>query len=367
MKIAIIGSRGIPAVYGGFETFVQEIAPLLKSAGHEVMVMGEKNNSSGLENYGAVQIMESVYKKSKNPLLFYLDSLRRVAGKYDVVLVCGVGASIFYPFFRTKTTTIITNVDGLEHLRAKFSFIKKVFVKLSQHFAKQFSEIIIADSEAVGKYWREELHGNPDKVQVIAYGAHEALPLLQSLLDEYAFQQNSYYLIIARLVPENHIREIIEGFLMSGSEKKLVIVGGLENSDYLEILRKYTDPKIVFTGAIYNKQVLDTFRRGAFAYFHGHSVGGTNPSLLEAMAASCFCICHDNIFNREVNSQEQLYFRNAIDLKTIILKAEKMSLDEINTLRKAGFQRVGSRYTWRMIGELYLNLLRKIDGRKNTI
>ena len=367
MKIAIIGSRGIPAHYGGFETFVEHISSILVKANYEVTVFGEKGNAGIVKQNSEVHIKESVFKKSKNPLLFYFDSLRKTASSYDVLLVCGVGAAPFYPLFKNKNSILITNVDGLEHLRAKFSVLKKIFVRFAQRVTKKHSDVVIADSEAVGVYWKEELNCSPEKLKVITYGTDAAFSFNQSYLEKYSLIEDDYYLIVARLVPENHILEIIKGFIASGSGKKLIIVGGLGNTSYVRMVRGYSSSKILFTDAIYTKESLDSLRRGAFAYIHGHSVGGTNPSLLEAMAASCICICHDNIFNREVNTKEQLYFRDAEDLRLRINEVEKMPEAEIALLQQSSFNKVSTEYSWNLIGEQYLKLLREIYERKNRI
>lgn len=367
MKVAIIGSRGIPARYGGFETFVEQISSVLSKAGYDVTVFGEKGNSDLTKKNDGVQIRESAYKKSRNPLLFYIDSLRKTASYYDVVLICGVGAAPFYPFFKKKHSVLLTNVDGLEHLRSKFSIFKKIFVRTAQWFTKKYSNIIIADSGAVGVYWKQELNCPEEKVHVITYGASPAMAVSQAVLEKYYLTQGDYYLIIARLVPENHILEIIQGYLESGTLKKLLIVGGLEKTAYVRKLQAYGSEQIRFVNSIYNKETLDSMRGAAFAYLHGHSVGGTNPSLLEAMSASCLCICHDNIFNREVNTEEQLYFRNAEDLGLLINAVEKMPESKINSLRKSSFERISAKYSWELIGEKYLQLLREVYERKHRI
>ncbi len=367
MRISLIGSRGIPARYGGFETFVQHLSEILSDAGHEVTVIGEKGSIDAKINFGKIVVQESRYSKAAHPLLFYIDSLRMTSGTCDILLVCGVGGSLFYPLFRSKKTKIITNVDGLEHLRGKYSFLKKAFVRMSQRMARANSDILIADSEQVGKFWIESLASSSDKLRVISYGADPALPFRQEDLDTFGLLPSSYFLVIARLVPENHIREIIDGFLLSGSLKKLLIVGGLDQSAYVSKLFRKKDPRIIFTGAIYVKQVLDSLRKGAFAYIHGHSVGGTNPSLLEAMAASCLCICHDNFYNHEVTSSEQLYFRSSEELKLRIDESESMSGPERDRCQHAARNRAISDYSWKKIGDQYLKLLAELHEGRSRI
>ena len=367
MKIAIIGSRGIPARYGGFETFVEKISEILVKAGHAVSVYGEKDNAVNLKTLNGVEIKESDYKKSLNPLLFYFDSLRKSRFGYDIVLVCGVGGAPFYFLFKNKHSVIISNVDGLEHLRTKYSYLKKLFVRLAQRMARKYSDLIIADSKEVGNFWAHYLRCPTEKLKVITYGAEAVNPFEQKYLDQYYLIKDTYYIVVARLVPENHIQEIIQGYLKSESEKKLVIIGGLENTKYVNDLRQFENDNILFCNAIYHKETLDSLRQGAFGYIHGHSVGGTNPSLLEAMAASCLCICHDNIFNREVNSEEQLYFRNAEDLSRRIHEVEKLNDKQRSSLQHASYQRVIQNYSWEKIGEQYLQLFDEIYEGKHRI
>jgi len=366
MKIAIIGSRGIPARYGGFETFSEKISSILSKGGHDVTVIGEKGNANNIEQLGKVKVRESVFRKSKNPILFYWDSFYKSRRGFDVVFVCGVGAALFYPILKNKNNTLVTNVDGLEHLRSKFSIVKKLYVRLAQIATRRWSDFIIADSEGIGDYWKKN-RMDIDKIRVITYGADPASSFLQDDLKPYSLKAGSYYLVIARLVPENHIKEIIEGYLNSETEKDLVIVGGLDDNSYINGLKVYERKGLQFIGSIYDKQKLDSLRKGAFAYIHGHSVGGTNPSLLEAMAASCVCICHDNIFNHEVIDQEQLYFRNGKDLSLQLVQVEKMTEPELETYRVRSLDRVQLVYSWEKIGGEYLQFLKYIHERKHSL
>lgn len=366
MKIVILGSRGVPARYGGFETFVQHLAPALVQAGNEVIVINEKHNAGGLKEWKGVKLRESAFRKSSQPVWFYWDSIQRATRlQADIILVCGVGGAIFYPLLGKSKSKLITNVDGLEHLRSKFSQIKRSYVRKAQQMTSKHSKIILADAPSVADYWKDTLHAPEDKLRIITYGAAPALKVRKEDLDSHLVEERQYYLIIARLVPENHIREMIKAFLRAGLRKKLVIVGGLDNSEYVEELLELSDPRLLFTGSIYDKQVLDSLRGGAFAYLHGHSVGGTNPSLLEAMAASAFCICHDNNFNREVCGPEHTwYFRWIEDLRPLLEKIDRMSADEMNIVREQALRRVQDRYSWDRICAEYLELFQLLkNGR----
>jgi rhamnosyltransferase len=357
MKIAILGTRGIPPRYGGFETFAQKISSLLAADGHELCVVGENDNASEVEISGGIRIMESDFRKSLNPLRFYFNSLKKDGNLFDVVLVCGVGGAVFYPIFRRKGKFLITNVDGMEHLRTKYPFYVKAFVRLSQYFTACLSDRIIADSEEVSRYWKETFPAAAKKVRCIAYGADPAGELNPLHLEKYQLETSGYYLVVARFVPENHIHTIIEAFINSGTSSRLVLVGSAEPGRYRRRLESFRHKSLIFTGAIYDKPVLDSLRRGAKAYLHGHSVGGTNPSLLEAMAASCICICHDNVYNHEVTSSKQLYFRNTVELRDVIRKLEMMDQAQSDQFKNAAYIRFVSAYTWEKVKSAYLRVL----------
>lgn len=363
MKIAIIGSRGIPARYGGFETFAEHLAMDLVRHGHEVTVVVSKNHP-GLETLDSrIKIIQSAYKKSVHPVWYYWDSLRLTKGKQDIVLVCGVGGALFYPMYRSAKTRLITNVDGLEHLRTKFSRVKKSYVRLAQRLTRQYSQHIIADGTGVRDFWQQSLHVPANKISIIEYGADEPLKLKTEDLSKYGLEQGSYYLVVARLVPENHIHEIVEGYLQTSTSRKLIIVGGTDNSNYVRDLLKLQSPNVKFVGGIYDKQVLDSLRGGAFAYLHGHSVGGTNPSLLEAMITGAVCVCHDNMFNREVTANSQLYFTSVPELARQLEALEHLSDEKISGYKHSAIQHVKSYYTWERICSVYRNLFEKIHGR----
>jgi glycosyltransferase involved in cell wall biosynthesis len=231
----------------------------------------------------------------------------------DIVIVCGVGGSLFYNKF--KRPIIITNVDGMEHLRKKYSVLQRMVIYLLQRLALKGSDYIVTDSTGVERYWKNRFNKDKRKVKMIAYGADDCLPFVSDILAGFGIFQNDYFLVIARLVPENNIHHIIDAFNHYLGSRKLVITGSLEDTSYVKKLMHSANDKVIFTDAIYEKNILDTLRTGCYVYIHGHSVGGTNPSLLEAMKAKCACICHDNIHNREVTDNSQVYFHSSGDLE----------------------------------------------------
>lgn len=366
MRISIIGTHGIPARHGGFETFAAHLARACAKAGIKIIVVNQKNNPivPCPEN---VEIISSAYNKSTSPLKFYRDSLKLAAPDSDIILSCGVGGAFFYPGIRSLPVKIITHLDGLEHNRKKYSYLQRFVIYLLQYLTTKRSDILIADSQEVWGYWINRFPGHSKKIKVISYGADECLQFSPNVLLDYRLIKNEYFLVIARLVHENKLEEIINSYNHYIGRKKLVIVGALENTSFVKKLKKIATERVLFTDAIYNKNILDSLRQGCFIYIHGHSVGGTNPSLLEAMAAGCACLCHDNVFNQEVTEGNQIYFHSSYDLSIMLNLLEHKSND-IKVHKLKALERVRKEYTWDRICSTYIELfnrLHKPGGNKN--
>ncbi len=352
MKIAIIGSKGIPANYGGFETFAFHLAKIL-SANHEITVVNEKHNMAGEFDF-PVKIIYSDFMKSENPLKFYRQSLKLVSTLNDIVIVCGVGGSVFYPLQAGKAK-LVTNVDGLEHRRGKYTMLQRLFVYGLQRTATLFSHHIVADSTEVEQYWKKRFMISKTKITAISYGAEVPEKFDDSVLSEYNLTEKNYFLVVARLVPENNLQMILNSFSDYNGKKKLVVVGSTSDNPFAETISKNRSEQIVFTGGMYQKEKLDCLRKNCFAYIHGHSVGGTNPALLEAMAANSICICHNNVFNREVAGEGQNYFSSHDELLERLNNLES-NPDSGSRFSELTFQRVKDHYSWDRIASQYESL-----------
>jgi len=359
MKISIIGTRGIPAKYGGFETFAQELSPLLVKKGFNVTVYCDRSElTTPPKRFKNVSLFYISTTKTRNPLLYYLLSVWHSLKSEDVILVAGTGGSLFYViniFFRKK---IVTNVDGVESKRDKWSPLKKAFIKLTEIVAVKLSTHIIADSKEITNYLFST-YANLDKMKLstIEYGAYINNAFNQTVLDKYGLKKDSYYLVVSRLEPENNIKMIIDGYKLSNSSKSLIIVGDFVSDDYAAVIQKEKNEKIRLLGGIYNPEELAVLRYSAFAYIHGHSVGGTNPSLLEALGSSNIAICHDNPFNREVTNNKQLYFSQASDLQKRLEDLEQFNEAAILQLKADAKERIENYYTWDNIANKYAKLL----------
>lgn len=358
MKLAIVGSRGIPASYGGFETFAEEISQRLQAGGMDVTVVCQHSDIKP-DKFDNVILIYSGYSKALNPLKFYLDSLRKKPAMTDFLLVCGVGGAVLYPLIKRKGYKLITHVDGREELRGKYSLLKKMYVRIAQSFAAKYSDHVIADSFALRKYWMEKFNLRPDKVSAIEFGANFIEATDERVLTELNLTSGNYFLVVCRMVPENNIEVILKGFVKSGSKLKLVLVGDLSDN-FGKSLKSYSSEKIIFLNAIYRKAALFTLRKNCFAYIHGHSVGGTNPSLLEAMAAGNICICHDNEFNRETTENIAFYFRNEEELADRIKQVTVLSENERSMYAEVARKRISDYYNWERITDEYIELFNRL-------
>ena len=319
MKIAFISTRGIPNNYGGFEQFAEYISVGLVRRGHEVVVYSPHFHPYREPDYKGVRI-KHIYSPEKwmgssvgsffYDFLSLRDALKKE--KFDIIYEAGytsiVPAYIWFNVKLIKYPLFTTNMDGLEYKRTKFNKWVQKFVFWEERMAVKHSHYLIADNMGIHDYYKEK-YGKESKF--LAYGAdvHEDYDV--DVLKEYGLEAGGYFIVVARLEPENNLFMAIEGYLASNQYgKHPLVVVGKTNTPYGEhLVERYgRDRNIRFVGGIYDFRKLNSIRHYSYAYFHGHSVGGTNPSLLEAMASGCFILAHDNIFNRAVLGENALYY-----------------------------------------------------------
>ena len=319
MKIAFISTRGIPNNYGGFEQFAEYISVGLVRRGHEVVVYSPHFHPYREPDYKGVRI-KHIYSPEKwmgssvgsffYDFLSLRDALKKE--KFDIIYEAGytsiVPAYIWFNVKRIKYPLFTTNMDGLEYKRTKFNKWVQKFVFWEERMAVKHSHYLIADNMGIHDYYKEK-YGKESKF--LAYGAdvHEDYDV--DVLKEYGLEAGGYFIVVARLEPENNLFMAIEGYLASNQYgKHPLVVVGKTNTPYGEhLVERYgRDRNIRFVGGIYDFRKLNSIRHYSYAYFHGNCVGGTNPSLLEAMASGCFILAHDNIFNRAVLGENALYY-----------------------------------------------------------
>jgi len=355
-RVAIVGARGIPASYGGFETFAEEISVhLVRNYGFHVTVVCDAEQESanqGLTEYKGVQLRYSRFSKGKDAIRFYHDSIARVVEDHDIVYSCGPAGGLFGWLVHRHGKVMMTNPDGLNSQRSKWSYPVKIGFRMFERAASYFSDRVICDSFAIQGYIRTRygcLH-----TDVAEYGAY-ANPYVRDdgpaavssakVLGEYGLVSGGYHLVVSRLEPENNIEAIVRGYQAGVRKWPLVVVGHLKESGFVKRLREIAGEQVHFVGGIYDKEKLAIVRAHAASYFHGHSVGGTNPSLLEAMGSRNLCICHDNQFNREVVQGFGLFFADAHAVNEHLIRIEK-NASAFESMRDGALQRVRDYYNW---------------------
>jgi glycosyltransferase involved in cell wall biosynthesis len=351
MKIGILGTRGIPNHYGGFEQFAAWLSRGLVEKGHEVFVYNSGNHPYQEKTWNGVHIIHCRENKIGTAGQFFYDlRCNKDAAKrnFDVLFHLGYSSdAIWWPKW-PKNTINIVNMDGLEWKRTKYNALTRKFLEKSEAWAARHADQLIADSPAIRDHIREKY--NRDAIY-IPYGAKIVEHLNADVLHRYKLSPGDYYLLVARMEPENNIEMIIRGFLAAGKEKPLVIIGGTGNKFGRYLVRKYKTSSIRFEGAVYDQDLLNILRAFSARYFHGHSVGGTNPSLLEAMACGCFIAAHDNVFNKAVLGNDALYFSQATDITNLIKQENDPSFCDSAT--QSNFEKIRTIYAPQKVLDAY--------------
>ncbi|MDP2760786.1 MAG: DUF1972 domain-containing protein [Sideroxyarcus sp.] len=365
--LAIIGARGIPATYGGFETFAEEIAvQLVQRYGYQVTVVcdaEQARHNKGITEYRGVQLRYSRFAKGKNAIPFYRDSISLVAADHDIVYSCGPAGGMFARMVHRHGGVMLTNPDGLNSRRSKWSWPVKMGFRVFEWLSSRLSDVVVCDSAAIEEYIRASY--GVQTTYVAEYGAYENPFIERSDSDDYLQQfglvPGEYHLVVSRLEPENNVEAIVRGFSQKTRKYPLVVVGNLKDTAYVRKLQTCANSHVYFVGGIYERDTLAAVRAGSNSYFHGHSVGGTNPSLLEAMGSRNLCVCHDNVFNREVVGDFGMFFSSAEDVDRLIGEIESGANEQrFESLREGVLERVRSYYNWENMAKKYDALLREV-------
>ncbi len=324
LKIGILGSRGIPNAYGGFEQFAESLALYLTGKGHVVTVYNSSLHPNKEKIWKGINIISRFDPEDKigtaGQFIYDLNCiLHSRKTKFDIVLQLGYTSSAIWNFLFSKSSLVVTNMDGLEWKRSKYSKSVQKFLKWSERIAANSSDHLVADSVGIQAYLKSDL--NKDS-SYIPYGARVFENADKSSLEEFQVSPENYYLLIARMEPENNIETILNGYCQSQSKLPFIVIGSIDKSYGSHIKKQFNRKGIRFLGAVYNQEALSNLRFYSKMYFHGHSVGGTNPSLLEAMASSALICAHNNIFNKSILGSDALYFNNSSQISSIINNGE---------------------------------------------
>ncbi len=363
LRIAILGARGIPASYGGFETFAEQLATRLASRGHQVTVYAECGDQPVADTvYQGVRVRSRRRPRwgAASVLAYDCACLWDARRGYDLVYMLGYGAAWACWWPRVFGVPVWINVDGLEWARSKWGWGARTYLRCMEWMSTKVATRLIADAEAIAQRFRQNYpSGAP--TSFIAYGA-ELVPaesVDSSVLANWGLQAHRYMLVVARPEPENHILEIVQGYLLHGGDWPLVVVGDVSGgTPYQRQLKALASERVRFVGGIYDVAQLQSLRVHAACYLHGHSVGGTNPSLLEALACGNWVIAHDNPYNREVARDAAEYFNTPEQLARCLDRVVGQGAGL--QARRAQHARaiVSEHYTWDGIADAYEVLMR---------
>lgn len=365
MKISIIGSRGYPYVYSGYETFVKELSERLVEQGVDVTVYCHKNlfikrpkEIDGIK----LKYFYSPQTKSLSQLVHSIQSIIHACLQKDnIILVVNSANGPLGLITKIAGKKTAINVDGLEWLRPKWKGFGAKYFYWASKMATYLFDVIINDSFGMKDVYQKEFKKDST---VIAYGANIRYSTNQGLINKWNLKYRSYYLIVGRLIPDNNADIIVNEFIKSNSSKKLVIVGDVPYKDsYAMNIKKNQDPRILFTGYVNDQDELAELYHNCYAYFHGHEFGGTNPTMLKALAYGCAILALDTVFNKEMLKDWEYGIRFSKDggnLKTLIDLVDSDD-KKLENFRDKSRNRILENYTWEKITDQYVRLFKEMN------
>lgn len=355
LKIAIIGTRGIPNQYGGFEQFAEYLSVGLVERGHSVYVYNSHTHPFQQNMWNGVHILHCYDPEPKlgtaGQFIYDLNCIKDAREKkFDVLLFLGYTSSSVWGRWYPENSVIISNMDGLEWKRTKYSKPVQSFLRFAERLAIKHSHYLIADSIGIEFYLKEK-YGVAAKY--IAYGATPFKNPDMDIPAYYTLKAFSYSMLMARMEPENNIEMILDGFSSSVCDHNFIVIGNTSNKFGSYIKQKFAkETRIKFLGAIYNQNHINNLRYFSNLYFHGHSVGGTNPSLLEAMASNALIAAHNNIFNKSILEENAFYFSDVNEVRKLVEGTCKKNHQ--NAL-KINLEKIVNNFSWEKIINEYEN------------
>ena len=361
MRIALLGTRGIPANYGGFETFAEQLSLRLVLRGHRVTVYCRSNNSSyrGAFYRGVdlVQLPTIAHKYFDTIVHTFLSTLHLLAHPQDVALYCNGANTVFTLLPRLAGIPTIINVDGLERRRKKWNALASAWYAFSEHLTGLFPSAVVADAQAIADYY---LRRHQQPTHFIPYGARTGMVHTRQALEQFGLVPEQYWLYVSRMEPENNASLVVRAFEQTAGEMKLVMVGDAPYAqDYIRRVRSTRDPRILFTGGVYGDRY-EELQAHCFAYIHATEVGGTHPALIEAMGRARCVLYLETPENAEVAAGAGIPFQNSeASLAAAIERVAQLPPMERLNLGTLAVLRVYARYQWETVTGQYEKLLRQ--------
>lgn len=365
MRIALLGTRGVPARYGGFETCVEEVGRRLADRGHEVIVYCRRRKSGEPrpETYLGMTLvtLPAPHRRTLETLVHTgISTGHLLAHRVDAAIVFNAANAPWLPLLRAAQIPVATHVDGLEWKRAKWGNAGQRYYRWAEGKAVRCSDALIADAAGIQDYYTETYHA---ETQFMAYGAPILGDIGTDLIEKIGLKAGEFHLVVARFEPENHVDTIVEGFSRSAARHELVVVGSAPYSDqYTQKVRAAADSRVRFLGGVWDQKLLNQLYGHALVYWHGHSVGGTNPSLLRAMGAGTATNAFDVDFNREVLGDAGRYFGTAGGVPELVQAAE----GDVGAIAARGELSLAraSCYCWEDVADKYEALCHKLVHRE---
>jgi glycosyltransferase involved in cell wall biosynthesis len=363
MKLAILGTRGIPANYGGFETFAEELSTRLAARGHDVTVYGRSNNvkfSGPLYKGVRLTILPTIGTKYLDTVAHtFLSVLHALPRRFDCILICNAANAIFTAVPRLARTPVALNVDGIERKRKKWGAVGRAYYRASEYLATIIPNVIITDAAVIREYYMKEFR-KPSIM--ITYGTEISRLTTTTALDRLGVKPRDYFLYVSRLEPENNAHIVVQAYETVATQHPLLIVGDAPYAQkYIDQIKATRDPRIQFPGAIYGTGYRE-LQSHAFAYIHATEVGGTHPALIEAMGSGNCILVYDTPENREVVGDCGLFFQ---DSETLARQIQSIMENPqlVARLRSQARDRAESHYSWDSVTTAYEKLFEDLVQR----
>lgn len=371
LRIGMLGLYGMtmPKLhFTGFETGFGEIAPRLAAMGHDVVMYCRRGSfppDMRVPGYKGVRLVYVPSPGGKNfsgvIATFFATVHALATGRYQIFFFVNVGMGHHAALCRIFGRKVVMNVNGLDWTRAKWGPVARWYFLSAAHSAVRFCNELVTDADAMREFYRERFS---KETTMIAYGAYVESSVKPEVVRQFGVEPDDYYLIASRLIPENHADLIAEAFLASGSRKKLLIAGGANyDSPFHCKLRSLADDRVILAGHIDDQDVIRELHCNCFAYLHGHSVGGTNPSLLKAMGYGNCILALDTVFNREALADGGIFFPRNVEVLSGMIRGIESDPARVESLRRMGPERIRANYTWEKIADQYDELFREVASR----
>ena len=359
-RVAILGTRGVPAAHGGFETLAERLALELVARGWRVEVYCQVREPAPRSVWRGIDLIPVAVRGdgALATILFDLKCTLRAARQSALPLVLGYNTAVFSLLYRLTGKRSVMNMDGIEWRRDRWSRPAKAWFWLNERLGSLFSTHLVADHPEIARHLARNTR--PARITTIAYGADPVTDAPVAPLSAYGVAPDAYGLVIARVVPENLVLQVVRAWSETRPGLPLLVLGKLDDADpYHRAVREAAGPDVIFAGAVYEAGTVSALRRHARFYVHGHTVGGTNPSLVEALGAGSPVLAHDNAFNRWVAGAGAVYFGDEAELRHGVLTLVRATPRRLDILSAASRARHAEAFGWPAIFDAYERVLRR--------